>query len=206
MKRQSATPLVIISGLAIAGAGLCGAAPARAQGEGWVVVFDGKSLDNFNKVGDANWRIEDGAVVADKGVGFLVTKNPYSDFQLRVEFWADDDVNSGIYMRCADPDKIMDTTCYEANIYDKRPDPTYGTGGIVHLAKVDPMPKAGGKWNTYEITAKGPELTVILNGQTTVQGAKDDKLKSGPIALQYGASVVKDKGVIKFRKVEVKPL
>ena len=50
------------------------------------------------------------------------------------------------------------------------------------------MPKLGGKWNTYEITAKGPDLTVILNGQTTGDRAsRMTKLKSGPIALQYGA-------------------
>jgi hypothetical protein len=30
------------------------------------------------------------------------------------------------------------------------------------------MPKAGGKWNTYEITAKGSQLTVVLNGVQTV--------------------------------------
>jgi hypothetical protein len=206
MTSLTATPLLATT-VALAVAGLICAEPARAQGEGWTVLFDGKSLDNFNKVGDANWRIEDGAVVADKGVGFLVTKQPYGDFQLRVEFWADDDVNSGIYMRCANPAEPTDKTCYEANIYDKRPDPTYGTGAIVHLAKApEPMPKAGGKWNTYEITAKGPELSVVLNGQPTVQGFKHDQLKSGPIALQYGASVVKDKGVIKFRKVEIKAL
>jgi hypothetical protein len=92
------------------------------------------------------------------------------------------------------------------NIYDKRPDPTYGTGAIVDLAKVDPMPKAGGKWNVYEITAKGPTFTLILNGQKTVDGAEDRKFASGPFALQYAPGVVKDKGVIKFRKVELKPL
>ena len=95
---------------------------------------------------------------------------------------------------------------YEVNIYDKRPEPIYGTGAIVGLAKVDPMPKAAGKWNTFEITAKGPAFTVVLNGQTTADGVRDDKFKSGPIALQYGAGVVKDKGVIKFRKVEIRPL
>jgi hypothetical protein len=205
---RSAKPfcLTALALAAIAGGSLAGA-PARAQGEGWTVLFDGKSLDKFDKVGDANWRIEDGAVIADKGVGFLVTKQPYGDYQLRVEFWADEDVNSGIYMRCANAAEPTDKTCYEANIYDKRPDPTFGNGAIVHLAKApDPMPKLGGKWNTYEITAKGPELTVVLNGQTTVQGFKHDQLKSGPIGLQYGASVVKDKGVIKFRKVEIKTL
>ncbi len=47
------------------------------------------------------------------------------------------------------------------------------------------MPKAGGKWNVYEITAKGPKFTVILNGQKTVDGAEDGKFASGAIALQY---------------------
>jgi Domain of Unknown Function (DUF1080) len=205
MKRQS-TPLLVAAVLfAMAGAGLP-AQDARAQGDGWVVLFDGKSLDHFNKVGDANWRLEDGVVVADKGVGFLVTKEPYTDFQMRAEFWADEDANSGIFIRCTDTAKIAAENAYEVNIYDKRPDPSYGTGAIVNLAKVEPMPKAAGKWNTYEITAKGPQFTVVLNGQKTVDGAQDTKFKSGPIALQYGAGVVKDKGVIKFRKVEIKPL
>ena len=74
------------------------------------------------------------------------------------------------------------------------------------LAKVEPMPKTGGKWNVYEITAKGPQFTVILNGQKTVDGVEDSKFTSGRIALQYGAGAVKDKGVVKFRKVEIKPL
>ena len=79
--------------------------------------------------------------------------------------------------------------CYEVNIFDKRPDPTYGTGAIVDIAKVEPMPKAGGKWNTYEITAKGPHLVVVLNGQKTVD-VQDSKLASGPFALQYGSGVL----------------
>ena len=149
---------------------------------------------------------EDGAVVADKGAGFLVTKEPYKDFQLRVEFWADEDTNSGIFIRCSDPNKITAENAYEVNIYDKRPDPSYGTGAIVNVAKVEPMPKAAGKWNTYEITAKGAQFTVVLNGQTTVNNAQDTKHASGPIALQFAPGVVKDKGVIKFRKVEIRTL
>jgi hypothetical protein len=209
MKRLSGTPLLMIATalLAMVSIAIWHPHEASAQAEGgWVVLFDGKTLDNWNKVGDANWRLEDGAVVADKGVGFLVSKEAYGDFQLRAEFWADEDANSGIYIRCTDPAKISTDTSYEVNIYDKRPEPAYGTGAIVNIAKVEPMPKAAGKWNTYEITAKGPQFTVVLNGQKTVDGAQDAKFANGPIALQYGAGVVKDKGVIKFRKVEIKRL
>ena len=74
-----------------------------------------------------------------------------------------------------------------------------GGGAIVNIAKVSPMPKAGGKWNTYHITVKGTELTVVLNGSVTARG-QDSKLASGPIALQYAA------GVVKFRRVEIRPL
>ena len=94
---------------------------------------------------------------------------------------------------------------YEVNIYDKRPDPLYGTGAIVDIAKVSPMPKAAGKWNVYEITAKGSRLTVVLNGVQTVD-VENSKFASGPFALQYAPGVVKDAGVIKFRKVQIKSL
>jgi hypothetical protein len=178
---------------------------AASQAEGWTVLFDGKNLDNFTPIGDANWKLEDGAVVANKGNGFLVTKQNYRDFQLRAEFWVNDDANSGIFIRCTDPEKVTAKNAYEVNIYDKRPDPSYGTGAIVDIAKVDPMPKAGGKWNVYEITAKGAEFIVVLNGQKTVDGIKDSKHADGRIALQYGA--VKDaEGVVKFRKVEIRLL
>jgi Domain of Unknown Function (DUF1080) len=179
---------------------------------GWITLFDGKNLDNWNKIGDANWRLEDGAVVADKGDGFLVSKNAYTDFQLRAEFWVDTDANSGIFIRCTDPDKVTGATSYEVNIWDTRPEPSYGTGAIVNVAKVDPMPRAGGKWNVYEITAKGSTFTVTLNGQKTVDGAQDAKFATGRIALQHGLGVKDDKGVandrgaVKFRKVEIKPL
>ena len=172
-------------------------------GEGWITLLDSKNMGDWNKVGESNWRLEDGAVVADKvaasGAGHLVSKNSYKDFQVHVEFWASDDANSGIFLRCQDPAKITDKSCYEANIFDQRKDPTYGTGGIVHFAEVSPMPKAGGKWNTYEITAKGRQITVTLNGQKTVE-LNNGLFVEGPITLQHGA------GVIKFRKVAIKPL
>lgn len=182
----------------------CSSMPFGLGGGGWTtLVDDGKGIENFERVGDANWRVVDGALQADrkteKTPSYLVTKNPYSNFQMRVEFWASDDANSGIFMRCQNPKVITDKSCYEANIFDQRPDPTYGTGAIVHIAKVAPMPKAGGKWNTYDITLKGSQLDVTLNGTRTVS-VQDSKFASGPIALQYGA------GVVKFRKVQIRPL
>ena len=174
-----------------------------ASMSGSTVLVDGtRGLDNFNRVGDANWSAIDGAIQATAGgkdPAYLVTKGSYTNFVLRAEFWASDDANSGIFLRCKDPSAIGDETCYEANIFDQRPDPTYGTGAIVKVAAVSPMPKAGGKWNVYEITATGKRLSVVLNGVKTVD-IEDGKLASGPVALQWG------RGTIKFRKLEITPL
>lgn len=176
---------------------------AVSQEAGWTTLFDGKSLDGWDQVGESNWRVEDGAIVVDKMAGkdpgYLVSKKPYKNFVVRVEFWSSDDANSGIYFRCLDPKKITDRTCYEANIFDQRTDPSYGTGAITRYVEVSPMPKAGGKWNTYEVTANGRDITVVLNGQTTAK-LRNGMFDEGPIVLQHGA------GAVKFRKVEVKPL
>jgi len=180
--------------------------PSSSQSEGgWVTLVDSSKMGDWDRVGDANWAMADGALGADKlfkekgDYSYLVSKESYKDFQIRAEFWVDAEANSGIFIRC-DTGKVIDSkVCYEVNIFDKRPDPSYGTGAIVDVAKVDPMPKAAGKWNTYEITAQGPHFVVVLNGQKTVD-AQDSKHAAGHFALQYGS------GVVKFRKVQIKPL
>lgn len=173
---------------------------------GWVTLIDGGTgFENWKRVGGANWRAEDGAIVADmsttKGSSFLVTQNSYKDFEIRAEFWAESNTNSGIFIRCSNPSTITAANAYEVNIWDTRPDPSYGTAAIVDVAKV-PVPiiyKAGGKWNTFEIKARGPELTVVFNGVVTVN-VRDSKFTEGPFALQYAG------GPIKWRKVQVMPL
>ena len=187
-----------------------GCAQMSGPGSGWTTLIDGNAgLDNWTRAGDANWRAEDGAIVADKGKGgFLISKNSYKDFRLKAEFWADHTTNSGIFIRISDPDpsKVGTRNSYEVNVFDQRPDPTYGTGAIVDTAKVLPMPKAGGKWNTFEIVADGSRLIVFFNGVQTVD-VRDAKFAQGPFALQFGNGP-KDApgGAIKWRKVQVRAL
>ena len=181
-----------------------------AQAPGAVALIDGgKGLDNWNRTGDANWRVEDGAIVADKGKGgYLISKKSYKDFHITAEFWADHTTNSGIFLRISDPDptKVGAKNSYEVNIFDQRPEPSYGTGAIVFFSTVSPMPKSGGKWNTFEITAKGPQITVMLNGVQTVS-LHNGMFTEGPFALQYGSGP-KDAlgGPIKWRKVLIREL
>ena len=187
----------------------CSSMPAWVPGSGWTTLIDGeKGLENFERVGDANWRAEGGAIIADKAAtsGHLVTKKPYKDFQIRAEFWADHGTNSGIFIRIQDPKKIGSNNSYEVNIYDQRPDPTGGTAAIVDFAKVPPGKyKAGGKWNTFEITAKGSNIVVLFNGEKTVD-LQDSKFAQGPFSLQFGNHGKQPGAPIKWRKVQVREL
>ena len=187
---------------------LTGCAQMSGGGSEWTTLIDGNSgLDNFNRIGDANWRAQDGAIVADKGKGgYLVSKNSYKDFRLKAEFWADHTTNSGIFIRATDPAKVGADNSYEVNVFDQRPDPSYGTGAIVGVAAVSPMPRAGGQWNTFEIIARGSQLVVFFNGVQTVD-VRDAKFPQGPFALQFGNGA-KDApgGAIKWRKVQIRSL
>ena len=199
----------IIVALIVAALGAFGC--ATTGGGPWTTLIDGeKGLENFNRIGDANWRAEGGAIVADKGAGgHLVTKQSYTNFQIRAEFYSETNTNSGIFMRAQDPNKIGAANSYEVNIYDQRPGQEYATGGIVNYGRI-PVPnpptyKAAGKWNTFLITARGTHLQVIFNGIETVT-TYDSSFASGPFTLQFGNHGKEPGGVIKWRKVQVRPL
>jgi len=176
----------------------CSPVATKPSPGGWITLIDAKGGEQgWVPWGDANWHRSDGVLTADHGDGVLLSPKDYANLDLRVEFWTERDTNSGIFIRCTDPQKITAVNAYEVNIFDKRPDPSFGTGAIVGVAQVSPMPHAGGRWNTFEIIARGPVFTVALNGVRTVDAVRDARLPTGRIALQYGGCVVK------FRRVEI---
>lgn len=184
--------------LGLAAAALAGPAGAEALLQ---VLFDGTSLDGWTPVGDANWTLADGMVSADRGgMSFLVSRDSFRDFDLRAEIWVSPEANSGIFIRCSDRARFTPANAYEVNVFDQRPDPTYGTGAIVDIAAVSPMPKAGGRWNVLEVSARGEVFSVVFNGVKTVDGVRDAAHAEGPIALQYGT------GTVKFRRVEIRTI
>ena len=188
-----------VCALAIAALSL-GISTVAAQSGGWVTLFNGKNLDGWTPVGKVDWKVVGNELWATNGNGFLLSKQTYGDFQIRAEFWVTPDANSGIFIRCQDPAKVGAATCYEVNIYDTRPDPAYRTGGIVDVAKPSSMTiNTGNKWNSYVITAKGPRLTVQLNGMITAD-TDDKKFARGPFALQAGI------GTVRFRNVQIREL
>ena len=182
--------------------------PAWVPGSGWTTLIDGeKGLENFNRVGDANWRAEGGAIVADKGKGgHLVTKNSYKDFQIRAEFWADRNTNSGVFMRLSDPKKITDQELVRGE-HLRRSGQSRSTAPAPSSTSPPcrACPRPAGKWNVYEITAKGDQITVVLNGEKTVE-VRNNQSAQGPFSLQFGNHGKEPGGAIKWRKVQVKEL
>jgi hypothetical protein len=156
-------------------------------------------LQNWIALGDAGWENIDQQLVSTnaQGAGFLVSRSSWDDFELNLEFNPGETVNSGIFIRCQDPNDITPTNCYEINIWDDHPQQAYRTGAIVihaspplaHLTTV-------GQWNHYRIIAAGEQVKVWLN-DTLTASFSEAELSSGHLALQS------KHGQVRFRNIRV---
>jgi hypothetical protein len=178
---------------------LCALLAGLSACMGPTFLFDGATLSGWQAVGEADWSVQDRAIVASgAGDGFLASTGRYGDFHLRLEFWIDATTNSGIFIRCSDPAHIHPDTCYELNIWDEHPRQEARTGAIVFrvmppLAQVHTV----GRWNTFEVTAMGQLIEVRVNGETTAV-LEDADPAPGLIALQHWGE-----GTVKFRDIEL---
>jgi len=156
-------------------------------------------LSTWQKVGDDSWRLTDGGAEAGpaEAMGFLASNDSYENLRLSIEYWVEDDTNSGIYIRCSNRDEITADTCYEINIWDSHPNQESRTGSIVTFVK--PVAHIDGleRWVRIEIEATGNSIKASFDGQVTAE-LDDDSWSSGFVALQYGG-----KGTLKFRNLNI---
>lgn len=177
----------------------------------WVALFDGKSLDGWEKIGKDNstWEIKDGALAGSGEASMLVcTKGPYKNFKYRAEVKINDKGNSGLYFRTTRRPGFTDG--YEAQIDSTHTDPirTGSLYGMCHVYKQLVKPD---EWFTYELEVRddvwrGREMTrikITINGDELYEFLDFDKtFKEGHFAFQQhdpGSKVL-------IRKVEVMPL
>ena len=174
---------------------------AQEISERWILLFDGETTFGWSPRNGSVWTVQDGALCyqAASGNGFLATTTEFSDFKLHAEFWIDDVANSGVFLRCPVSGDISSTNAYEVNIFD--PHEKWPSGSINEVAKARETQRTSGKWNTYDLTAEGDHLVVLLNGKTAVD-VRDGKYSRGVIALQN----LKGEGMVKFRNVKLQPL
>jgi len=163
-------------------------------------------LPGWTTIGDAVWTMEGDELVgreAEVGVAFIATEQAYTDFQITLEFMVSNPGNSGVFFRCEDMAAILDTTCYEANIFDERPDQSGRTGAIVNIAPPEvEIDAQDGAWHTYDITVQGGQITVVLDGQTTVDVEDTTHANPSPIALQVGQG----ENTVRFRNITITEL
>jgi hypothetical protein len=199
--------LVLMSVLATL---LCSVSSVHAADE-WVSLFDGKTLDGWQKVGNEKsvWQVKDGAIQGSGVPSMLVTTSgPYKNFRYRAEVMINDGGNSGLYFRTAPKPGFLDG--YEAQIDSTHTDPIR-TGSLYGMCHVYERLAEPDTWFTYELEVRddvwrGRELTRIrisVNGRELYEFMDFEKtFKEGHFAFQQH-----DPGsVVKIRKVEVMKL
>ncbi|MCA1898669.1 MULTISPECIES: 3-keto-disaccharide hydrolase [Shewanella] len=149
----------------------------------------------------SSWSQKDGVIISEgQGESYLVTQADYDDFVLEMDFKPSDEINAGVYMRCADISKIKANTCYEANIWDKSKKTQFRTGGIVDRQAVTNAQDTINQWNHYKLTLSGDTIEVELNGKVTAI-LIDSQLKQGFIGFQHKGS-----GSVELKNIQLKPL
>ena len=141
-----------------------------AHADDWKQLFNGKDMTGWQHVGPGRFTFEDGMLKTEGGMGLLVyTPQPFGNTTIRVVFkTSGQSDNSGIYIRM--PEKAPDPwygvhNGYEVQI-DGAGDDWHCTGAIYSLSKVSKRTqKPAGEWNTMDITLKGQETIVYLNGE-----------------------------------------
>src|SRR5690606_30090807 len=111
---------------------------AGADDENWITLFDGASLDDWEKVGNeqSTWEVKDGVIEGSGPASMLVcTKGPYKNFRYRAEIKINDGGNSGLYFRTTRKPGFSDG--YEAQIDSTHTDPirTGSLYGLCHVYK-----------------------------------------------------------------------
>ena len=192
--------------------------------EGWILLFDGKTLDQWNVTPDLAkvWKEVDGAIKADMSGagGTLLTKESFDNFELKVEFRAHPDINSGIMLRNPPPrppaapgEKPAPPAGgpgYELQIRDRNPgnysSGDFLTGSVVNVGKAPHDVKIKpNEWNTIDVTVNKDHFIVIFNGRRVVD-ATDSKRASGSIGLQLAHPEDVRHAGIEFRNIKIKKL
>ena len=178
---------------------LCAAAAATAQDNSkWIGLFNGQTLEGWTqRGGNAKYEVVDGTIVGtavpNTPNSFLCTEKDYADFELTLEFWVDDGLNSGIQIRSASREDYQNgrvhgyqveidpsDRSWSAGIYDEG-----RAGWLFGLAENEAARAAfkHNQWNQLRIVARGKRIQTWLNDVAAADFGKAS-VRSGFVALQ----------------------
>ncbi len=162
----------------------------QEKADGWVLLFDGKSMDGWvnDKTGQPapNEAAAEGSFnshkIGNKAYVPYNSKQKYGDFVLALDFKVSKGCNSGVFIRLANPkDPVM--TGFEIQVFDsfgkEKPD-KHDMGALYDALEPSKNAcKPAGEWQHLEITAKGNRITVVQNGQQIVDADLDKWTEAG---------------------------
>jgi hypothetical protein len=175
-----------------------GTLPESLWRQGWISLFDGQSLFGWQAATGANWHVESGSIVVSEGEkGLLCTTFPFSDYELHVEFHAEDSTNSGIFLRTPLRPTDPRVDCYELNIAP--PDNPFPTGSLVGRKRVA-VDTTGSGWRSFDVLCQGGTIQVRLDDKKVLEYQDDKPIPLGFIGLQF------NQGRIAFRNIRLRPI
>jgi hypothetical protein len=188
--------------------------------DGFVTIFDGKSLDGWKKATENpdSLQLNDGAIVANGPrchLFYVGDEKPFKNFHLKCEVMTKKGSNGGIYFHT----KYQDTNwpaqgheCQVNNSFERDPQKT---GGVYNLAKVLEAPAKDDEWFKYEIIVQGNHVITKINDKVVADYTETDealgkikgkdpgrRISEGTFALQ-----AHDPGsTVMYRNIKVKRL
>lgn len=165
----------------------------HGQGPGWEPLFDGESLDGWEKIGEEEWLVEDGMIIGralTDRYGYLATEDHFTNFETRLMFNAEGTGNSGLFYHSTF--RGVDVSGVQCEV---DPNPGRYTGGLYESAGrgwlVQPNDAANsllkplGEWNHVMLKVDGTHIRTWVNGLKAVDYVNEEpKYTTGTIALQ----------------------
>jgi hypothetical protein len=142
----------------------------KEKTEGWVSLFNGKTLDGWSMTGKPEgWMVEDGCILCTtQGGRYLYTLDQYDDFILSIDFKTEKSVNSGVFFRWSDLKDPVNTgiEMQILDTYGREPTRKNDCGAIYDIiAPTRNTCKPAGEWNTAVITCDDNLVSIELNGE-----------------------------------------
>jgi hypothetical protein len=208
-------------------AALCAAAlllmpqarPSLHAQDGWISLFDGKSLDGW-KVGEnaSTFSVQDGAIVVFGPRAHLYYAGPvqdhvFKDFEWKADVMTFPGANSGMYFHTEYQEGGWPQKGYEVQVNNSHTDPIR-TGSLYNIVNVmNTAPATDNAWFTQHVIVRGKTVTIKVDGRTTVEYTepegvtRPDSMKGrlidkGTFALQGHDP----KSRVHYRNLMVKPL
>lgn len=186
---------LLCAAVLVAAWGWAGAASVRgADEEGFVTIFDGKSMNGW-KINESpeSWKFQDGMLIANgprSHCFYVGDDKPFVNFELKVDVQTKPGSNGGIFFHTKYQDKDWPKIGYESQVNNTFTRDPQKTGGLYNTVKVLEPPAKDNVWWTQHITVKGRHVTVKIDDKTVVDFNEPEnqagtvKLGSGTFALQ----------------------